>query len=185
MAHITEMKDLKTQLFDVLDSCFRERLSGAVCAHFKNHEFDEQEQHDLTDLCHAIAADGYRVLEERVKDRDSLLLLDTAAEYGCFVSRELAPSYLGVFVAAQMLMKPFAAAGFCREMMRSEVYDKSDLRHQQQARMLMLLATMLPEKVREGEESDDLRDMMADLSMLDLAELEPVKTMLKDKQDDK
>ena len=177
------MNEQKTYLYEVLDRCFRDRLGGAMCSHFGSDEYNEQEQHELTDLCHAIADTGYRVLEARIIDSDFQQLLDTAAEYGCLVSGELAPSYLGIFVAAQMLMKPFASAGFCRELMRSEVYARADARHQQLARLLMLIATFVPGKVQSGPESEELREAFEDLAKLDIPSLDAVKALVGEKNE--
>jgi hypothetical protein len=107
---------------------------------FPDHEFDKQEAGVLKLFCDKIHTEGYEHLFKQKESKDTRDIVDLAAEYGHFVEKEATPWYLGVFIAAECLMEPYACESFYDQMLRSEVFAAAADEWKKQALWLMLMA---------------------------------------------
>ena len=130
---------MKHFLLNALNQNFRPPRQ-VVAELFPLHEFDESEALKLKCLCNTIRARGYDYLFEEKESSHTRDILDLAAGYGCFVSKEATPWYLGIFIAAECLMEPYSHESFCDQMLHSEVLAAAPSEWQTLALWLMLTA---------------------------------------------
>lgn len=163
--------NLKSFIYSVLNKDFR----GFKCLDvscFPPDEFDRHESEQLALFCRNIRLHGYDSLETHLHEKQFLEVLDEAAEYGEFVDACIGPAYLGVFIAAQLLMEPFGTEGFSRSMVRSEVFRAAPKHLQDEAQFLMVLATLWPEKILMKSDDEYFGSIGVDLRQLSLKTLD-------------
>ncbi|MGI5868709.1 MAG: hypothetical protein ACOX9C_04605 [Kiritimatiellia bacterium] len=140
----------KAGIHRILNSNFRDFKSLSPSL-FPEDEFDDNEARELCALCESIVANGYEVFGTLAKTEKGRVLLDTAAGYGHFVEGAIGSAYLGVFIAAELNMEPFASATFATSMYRGECFHDADSGTQQLAVMLIHAARILRGVDQEAE----------------------------------
>ena len=115
---------LRINIYQTLDTVFRD-FSCLDESIFPDDEFDEEEAKSLSLLCRSIANNGYREIELAIKTEEGMRLVDTAAGYGEFVDPSAGIAYLGVFIAAELNMKPFAIPTFEKPLLRSPIFENA------------------------------------------------------------
>ncbi len=170
------MNGLKASICRTLNRHLRHDLDKAEQSHFCDSEYSPAEQEALVAMCRMIAADGYESVESALADDDFRQTLVVGSEYGVFVSDELSPAHLGIFIVAQMFVASWASS-FSRTMTRSKLYKRATWMCPQSAQLakaLMFLAAFVPklEKRRISELIDDLRHL--DVSEIDFPHILPM-----------
>lgn len=112
---------LRIKIYEILDTVFRNFLCLDFSM-FPDDEFNEEEAKSLSLLCRSIANNGYREIESAINTEEGMRLVDTAAGYGEFVDSSVGIAYLGVFIAAELNMKPFAIPTFEKPLLRSPIF---------------------------------------------------------------
>ena len=130
---------MKQFVIRVLNQHFRP-VGPIAISLFPSDEFDENEKVILQLFCERIVDGGYDFIPELKRDPKFRDTLDLAAGYGHFVSSEAGPWYLGVFIAAECAMKPYANDSFSEQMFRSSFFADAPASLKTEAIWLMLLA---------------------------------------------
>ena len=118
---------------------------------FPPDEFSEDEARTLCALCETIQKEGYAALASQCKRSQGVRnAIQLAAGYGMFAKAGVGDSYLGVFIAAEMLMEPDATSSFLPGMLRSEVFLAAKERVQGASEVLMEVAALV-RRIREEQ----------------------------------
>lgn len=119
------MDDFVQTLYRLAIKVLNERyksFNGLSLEWFPPDEWNEQEQHELVDLCSRIERDGYDQcvrMAETEKGRETLNLL---AGYYIFVDTVTCKSILGVAIMAELLIEPFTSDSYGTDLERSQLF---------------------------------------------------------------
>jgi hypothetical protein len=165
------VSELNSWAYAVLNKKFR-NFAQIVDSMFPLHEYHPEEVPRLVALCRMIQREGYQAIEKSLPDKQFSATFNTATEYGAFVRAEIGDAYLGLFVAAQMLTKPLASAGFATAMVRSSVYQSASHQTQGIARFLMFLVSSARMSGMNRSGKKDTGDFVMDLAELHMETLD-------------